>query len=52
MAELVWGGNGQRYFETGIDRGVLYPRVGPGVPWNGLTGISEKPDGGTPSLLC
>lgn len=48
MAELVWGGNGQRYFETGIDRGVLYPRVGPGVPWNGLTGISEKPDGGTP----
>lgn len=48
MAELVWGGIGQRYFESGIDRGVLYPRVGPGVPWNGLTAISEKPDGGSP----
>lgn len=48
MAELVWGSIGQRYFESGIDRGVLYPRVGPGVPWNGLTGVSEKADGGSP----
>lgn len=48
MAELVWGSTGQRYFETGIDRGVFYPKVGPGVAWNGLTGISEKPDGGSP----
>lgn len=48
MAELVWGSTGQRYFESGIDRGVLYPQVGPGVPWNGLTGVGEKADGGTP----
>jgi hypothetical protein len=48
MAELVWGGIGQRYFESGIDRGVLYPRVGPGVAWNGLTAVDEKPDGGSP----
>lgn len=48
MAELVWGGIGQRYFESGIDRGVLYPRVGPGVPWNGITSVNEKADGGSP----
>lgn len=48
MAGLVWGDVGQRYFETGIDRGVLYPRVGPGVAWNGLLSVNEKPTGGTP----
>lgn len=48
MAELVWGGIGQRYFESGIDRGVLYPRVGPGVAWHGLTAVNEKADGGSP----
>lgn len=46
MAELVWGSVGQRFFETGIDRGVLYPKNGPGVPWNGLTAVNEKSDGG------
>lgn len=48
MAELVWGGVGLRYFESGIDRGVLYPKVGPGVAWSGLTAVNEKPDGGSP----
>lgn len=48
MAELVWGDIGQRYFESGIDRGVLYPPTGSGVAWNGITGISESPSGGTP----
>lgn len=48
MAELVWGGIGQRYFESGIDRGVLFPRVGPGVAWHGLTAVNEKADGGSP----
>jgi hypothetical protein len=48
MAGLVWGDVGQRHFETGIDRGVLYPRVGPGVAWNGLLSVNEKPTGGTP----
>jgi hypothetical protein len=49
MVELIWGGIGQRYFETGIDRGVLYPRVGPGVAWNGIKSVSEKPTGGSPT---
>lgn len=48
MAELIWGGIGQRFFESGIDRGVLYPQVGPGVAWHGLTAVNEKADGGSP----
>lgn len=41
MTALVWDNVGERFFDTGIDRGVLYPRNGPAVVWNGLTGISE-----------
>lgn len=48
MAELVWGSVGQRYFESGVDRGVLYPKVGSGVAWNGLKSVNEKVDGGAP----
>ena len=29
--------------ETGVDRGVIYPLVGPGVAWNGLTAVGENP---------
>jgi len=46
MAKLVWGATGQRKFEVGVDRGVLYPNDGPGVPWNGLISVSEKIVGG------
>lgn len=49
MTELVWGSVGQRYFETGIDRGVLYPKSGPGVAWAGIKSISENPSGGSPT---
>lgn len=42
MAELVWGETGVRYYEHGLDRGVLYPLTGPGVVWSGLTAVSEK----------
>jgi hypothetical protein len=48
MTEITWSADGQRYFEAGVDRGVLYPRLGPGVPWNGLTAVSETPNGGGP----
>lgn len=43
MTTLVWDGTGERFFETGVDRGVLYLEDGTGVPWNGLTGVDEKP---------
>ena len=38
MSPIVkWDTIGERRFETGVDRGVLYPTSGMGVPWNGLT---------------
>jgi hypothetical protein len=49
MAELIWNNVGQRYFETGIDRGVLYVSDGTGVAWNGLTSVTESPSGGEPT---
>lgn len=43
MTKLAWNRPGERLFETGVDRGVLYVEGGPGVPWNGLSGVSEVP---------
>jgi hypothetical protein len=41
MAELVWDQVGDRLYETGISKGVLYKDDGYGVAWNGLTSIQE-----------
>lgn len=46
MTRLEWNRVGDRFFETGVDRGVLYPRVGPGVAWNGLISVDETTSGG------
>lgn len=47
MTELAWDQVGDRLFETGVDKGVLYVKGGtPAVPWNGLMGVSESPSGG------
>lgn len=45
MSRLVWGDPVKSIYETGIDRGVFYPQDGVGVPWNGLTAVSEAPSG-------
>ena len=50
MAILTWDNVGERLYETGVDRGVLYQldesgAYGDGVPWNGLTTITESPSG-------
>ncbi len=50
MAELTWDKVGDRFFETGVDRGVLYlPSVtgvyNTGFAWNGLTTVTESPSG-------
>lgn len=50
MAKLVWDQSGNRYYETGVKNGVLYPKgtdglYSKGVAWNGLTSISESPSG-------
>lgn len=56
MAVLTWDGSGERYFETGIDKGVLYPIDGSGlyplgVAWNGLVSVTESPSGAEPTAL-
>lgn len=48
MSSIEWDGVGDRVFEVGIDRGVLYPPKGEGVPWNGLIRVSQGTDGGGP----
>lgn len=49
MAKLVWDKTGERYYETGVEKGVLYPQVSgaypTGVAWNGLTSVTESPSG-------
>lgn len=46
MPRLVWNAEGERIFEAGVDRGVLYLAGLDGVPWNGLVSVSESPGGG------
>lgn len=51
MSTLVWDQIGQRFYETGVDHGVLYLPDSQGVytdgvAWNGLTSVSETPSGG------
>ena len=47
--KLVWDQVGERLFETGVNKGVLYPQAGgaypKGVAWNGLTAVTESPSG-------
>lgn len=48
--KLVWDETGKRFYETGVDHGVLYPmgddgKYGKGVAWNGLISVSESPSG-------
>lgn len=50
MAMLTWDDTGKKIYETGVDRGVLYPiqdggLYNKGVAWNGLTNITESPSG-------
>lgn len=51
MTRLVWGLESQRRFETGVDRGVLYPPSSPGVVWNGLVNVEEAFVGGEVTTL-
>jgi hypothetical protein len=44
MTRLSWGDPGERRYESGVDRGVLY--VATTVPWNGLTAVNQASDGG------
>lgn len=48
--KLEWDKIGEHLYETGTDRGVLYPvdaqgTYPKGVAWNGLTAVTETPSG-------
>lgn len=43
MTRLDWGSVKQRFYETGIDRGVFYISGEAGIPWTGLLSVEEKP---------
>ena len=50
MSRIVWDKTGERWYEMGTDRGVLYPqskdgRYPKGIAWNGLTAVTESPEG-------
>jgi hypothetical protein len=43
VARLNWNATGERIYEAGVDRGVFYPAIGPGIAWNGLINVKEDP---------
>lgn len=50
MSKLVWDQTGERLYETGVKKGVLYVAgtggaYSNGVVWNGLTAVTESPSG-------
>lgn len=50
MTQLKWDQVAEKVYETGIDRGVLYPASNggtypKGVAWNGLISVDEAPSG-------
>lgn len=53
MTALIWDADGQRFYETGVDHGVLYiPTAGVydvGYAWNGLVSVTEAPSGAEPN---
>jgi hypothetical protein len=56
MPKLVWDQTGERFYETGVKQGVLYPQgtdgtYPTGVAWNGLTAVTESPSGAEPTPI-
>lgn len=56
MSKIKWDETGKRYYETGVDHGVLYPigsngKYDKGVAWNGLISVTEAPSGAEPNNL-
>lgn len=50
MSKIIWGKPGEKRWETGVDHGVHYRRNADGdydlgVPWNGLTNVTQSPSG-------
>lgn len=56
MPKLLWDQVGERLYETGVSRGVLFAQqadgsYGAGVAWNGLISVTKSPEGGEDNAL-
>lgn len=56
MGKLAWDASGERLYETGVQKGVIYPQNASGlyplgVAWNGLTSVTESPSGAESSPI-
>lgn len=57
MSILTWDETGKKFYETGVDRGVLYSpdsssgKYTKGVAWSGLTAVNESPSGAESTAL-
>lgn len=55
MSLIKWDKTGERLYESGVSKGVLYVMgengYGKGVGWNGLTAVNESPEGGELSAV-
>lgn len=54
--KLTWDQTGERLYETGVKKGVLYPQAEDGLypvgtAWNGLTAVTESPSGAEATAL-
>lgn len=45
MTRLKWDAPGERIYEYGVDRCVLYTKSGKTAPWNGIKNIDQNPTG-------
>lgn len=56
MTKIKWDEAGKRFYENGVDHGVLYVQKSggtyeTGVAWNGLISVAETPSGAEPTDL-
>lgn len=56
MSKLVWDQTGERTYETGVSKGVLYPidsdgEYSAGYAWSGLSAVTESPSGAEASAI-
>lgn len=55
MSALQWDQTGERFYEAGVSKVVVYPwnttqsKFGTGVAWNGVTNVTNSPDGAEPT---
>lgn len=55
MSRIIWDNTGERTYETGVKNCVLYVQKNgkyeKGVAWNGITAVTESPEGAEASPL-